>query len=262
MSDVARTKAPSAEYFDTWYADTVGSQAKDEIQQRHLGLPSHVLSTSSLTWDAVGEVCTELRLAPGQLLLDLACGRGGYGFEVSARTQARLVGVDFSGEAVSQASKLARQLAVDAQFAVGDLAATGLGSGSVDAVMCIDSIQFAVDPTAAYAEIRRVLNPGGRVVMTCWEPVRPDDDRLVERLRIVDLDDGLRDAGFNEVEVRERPAWRAAELAMWAEAADLDPGDDLALLSFKNEAVRVLATASLVRRVLAVATAPLTAGDA
>src|ERR1019366_5591975 len=30
---------PSAEYFDGWYADMAASPVKDEIMQRHLGLP-------------------------------------------------------------------------------------------------------------------------------------------------------------------------------------------------------------------------------
>jgi SAM-dependent methyltransferase len=40
-----------------------------------------------------------------------------------------------------------------------------------------NAIQFAPRPDAAYRELRRVLAPGGRVVLTCWEPVNPDDER-------------------------------------------------------------------------------------
>ena len=80
-----------------------GSPVKDEIEQRHLGLPPHLLSTSLLTWDGIAEVTAALRLSPGGTLLDLACGRGGYGLEIAARTGARLMGVDFSAEAVRQA---------------------------------------------------------------------------------------------------------------------------------------------------------------
>jgi hypothetical protein len=69
---------PSADHFDRWYANMTGSPAKDEIVQRHLGLPAHVLSTSLLTWDAIAEVVAALRLSPGRTLLDLACGRGGW----------------------------------------------------------------------------------------------------------------------------------------------------------------------------------------
>ena len=40
-----------AQYFDTWYAGMPGCPVKDEIQQRHLGLPPGLLSTSLLTWE-------------------------------------------------------------------------------------------------------------------------------------------------------------------------------------------------------------------
>ena len=92
-----------AQYFDTWFASMARSPAVDEIQQLHLGLPPGLLSTSLLTWEGIAEVTGALRLSPGALPLDLACGRGGYGLEVAARTGARLAGVDFSAEAIHQA---------------------------------------------------------------------------------------------------------------------------------------------------------------
>ena len=245
-----------ARYFDGWYADMTGSQAKDQIQQRHLGLPPSLLSTSLLGWDGIAEATAALRLTPGDTLVDLACGRGGYGLEVAARTGARLVGVDFSAEAVRQAREQAQQRGTTAEFRVGDLAASGLDSGSADAVLCVDAIHFAPEPAAAYREIARILAPGGRAVLTNWEPVDWDDQRLPERLRRVAIGEGLTAAGFGDVEVAERPGWRAAERAMWEEAAALDPGDDAALRSFHEEGVRSLETFGLVRRVMATATAP------
>jgi hypothetical protein len=93
------------------------------------------------------------------------------------------------------------------------------------------------------------------VVLTCWEPVNPDDERLPDRLRRVSLHAGLAAAGFSEIKVRERPGWRAAERSMWEEAAALDPGDDPSLQSFHNEGVRSLDTFTLLRRVMATAAA-------
>jgi len=247
---------PLAQYFDGWYADMARTPVKDEIEQRHLGLPPHLLSASLLGWAGIAEVTQALQLAAGGVLLDLACGRGGYGLEIAARTGARLVGIDFSAEALRQAGEQARRLRRAAEFRVGNLTATGLDAGSAAAVLCIDAIQFAEPPDAAFREIRRVLVPGGRAVLTCWEPRVPDDDRLAGRLRRVDLAAGLAAAGFARVEVTERPDWRAAERAMWAEAAALEPGTDPALRSFHDEGVRSLATFGLLRRVMASATAP------
>jgi len=93
-------------------------------------------------------------------------------------------------------------------------------------------------------------------VLTCWEPHEPGDERLPARLRHFDLAAGLTAAGFGEVEVRDRAPWRAGERAMWAEAAALDPGDDPALVSFHDEALRSPIVIELTRRVMATATAP------
>ncbi len=249
---------PEVTTFNNWYADMAGSPVKDEIVQRHLGLPPALLSSSLLGWEGIGEVVAALQLNPGATLLDLACGRGGYGLEVAGRSGAALIGVDFSAEAVRQAREHARRLGRAADFRVADLAATGLDSGSVDGVLCVDAIQFARDPAAAYAELRRVLGPGGRAVLTCWE-TSSADERIPERLRLVDLGGGLTGAGFASVEVLDRPGWRERELAMWEEAAALDPGDDAALQSLHDEAVSVLPTFGLMRRLMATATAPMAA---
>jgi SAM-dependent methyltransferase len=137
---------------------------------------------------------------------------------------------------------------------LGELA--GLDTGSSDAVLCVDAIQFAQQPDAAYREIQRVLAPGGRAVLTCWEPTGQDGERLPDRLRRVDLGAGLTAADFDNIQVRDRPGWRACERAMWEEAAELDPGDDPALQAFHDEGVRSLKVFGLVRRVIATATAP------
>ena len=250
------TPARDAAYFDDWYAAMPASPLKDQIEQRHLGLPPHLLSTSLLPWSGIADVVAALQLTADGTLLDLACGRGGYGLELAARIGCRLVGVDFSAEAVRQATEHARGLGRAAAFQVGDLAATGLAAGSVDAVVCIDAIQFAGQPAAAYAELRRVLAPGGRVVLTSWEALDRDDDHVSERLRSVDLAGGLAAAGFRHVDVRDRSDWKAVEHAMWEEARALDPGADPALRSFHEEGVRARDLSPRLRRVMATATAP------
>ena len=249
-------KPRSAEYFDGWYANKSDAPQVTEIMNRNLGLPPDALAGIVPAF-AIDEIAGELRLKPGDVLLDLACGRAWYGLEITDRAGGRLIGVDFSAEAVRQAGQQARlRSRDDAEFRTGDLTASGLPDRSVNAVLCTDSIQFPEQPEAAYRELRRVLVPGGRAVLTSWEPVDPGDERLNGRMRQVDLGAGLRDAGFIDIEVKDRPQWLACEQAVWQEAVALDPGADPALRSFHDEGVRSLQWATALRRVMAAATAP------
>ena len=118
-------ESPSAEFYDQWYSELAHAPLKDEITQRHLGLPPYLLSTSLLPWAGIADVIEALCLSRDDLLLDLACGRGGYGMEVAHRTGDRLVGIDYSHVAVGLATQQAAQLGREADFRVGDMAATG-----------------------------------------------------------------------------------------------------------------------------------------
>ena len=66
---------------------------------------------------------------------------------------------------------------------------------------------------------------------------------------------GLTDAGFADVRVVERPAWRTAERGLWQDAAAIGPGDDPDLRDLHDEATSILPIFDLLRRVLATATA-------
>jgi len=248
-----------ADYFDQWYAGLLASPARNAIVARTLGLPPGMLSTGSLTWPGVAEVTEALRLAPGGLLVDAACGFGSYGIEVARRSGARLLGVDFSRVALEQAraAGVAFLPVGQAEFRTGTLAATGLPDGVADGLMCLDSVQFADPPLAGLHEFRRVLAAGGRLVLTCWEAVEATDERVPARIRALNLERDLPAAGFTGVRVQDRPDWRSAELRMWQEfmaapAAD----DDAGLRSMQAEGERSLATWDAMHRVFATATAP------
>ncbi|UQU61352.1 methyltransferase domain-containing protein [Couchioplanes caeruleus] len=249
--------ARDAGYFDQWYADMAACPARDAIVARTLGLPPELQFASALTWEALDEITRELRLPPGGLVLDLGCGRGGYGIEVALRAGARLAGVDFSAVALEQARAIAGRRLPEgrAGFRVGTLTASGLPDGVADGVMCVDAVQFAEPPVAALREVRRVLTGGGRVVLTCWEAADPADERVPARIRAVDLRRDLPAAGFVDVRVEDRPGWRRAERALWEAAVAADDPDP-AVGSLRDEGRRSLESFGSLRRVVATATAP------
>ncbi len=244
------------QHFDAWYARLATSAAHDDLVRRHLGLPPLLLVTGMVPWSGLDDVTSALRLVRDEVLLDLACGRGGYGLAVAERTGCALVGVDFSAEAVRQAQANADALGQAADFRVGDLERTGLEDDSVDAVMCLDSVRFSLRDLNTYAEVRRVLRPGGRVVMTAWEARDRDDEDVPASLRTLDVAFGLERAGFEEVEREVCDDWSARERALWEDAVSLDPGDDAALASLAEEGRTVLATFDRVERVMVSATSP------
>lgn len=247
-----------AAYFDGWYTDLAHSPAQQRIQQDALGLPPRLQSSSLLTWDGLDEVIDLLDVGPGDTLLDVACGRGGYGLEAAARTGAALIGVDFSAVAIAQAERNVPtfELAASARFQVGDLVDTGLADRCADAVLCVDAIQFATPFLSAAREFRRVLRADGRAVLTCWQPVDRATEAIPARLRELDPARDLTAAGFTDVVVDDRPDWHDAERAMWDAAIAVGPSADPAITSMQSEATRVLAQFAAIRRVLITATAP------
>ncbi|WP_433040303.1 class I SAM-dependent methyltransferase [Dactylosporangium sp. CS-033363] len=245
--------ALDAAYFDQWYADMATSPARDAILSRTLDVPSSYGLPGVLTGPALDELSAALGLPADGLLLDIACGRGGYGIELARRAGSRLIGVDFSAVALSSAVPLAAsRLPGRASFQVGTLDATGLDSGIADGLMCIDAVQFAAPPLAGLAEFRRLLKPGGRLVVTCWEGSSAD---VPARIQAVDLARDLPLAGFVDVLVEDRPGWRAAERSLWEEALAAPPSDP-AIVALQDEARSSLATFDVMHRVFATATAP------
>jgi SAM-dependent methyltransferase len=245
----------SAGFFDQWYEEMGRSASRDQIVRRTLGLPSDMDASGLLPWAGVAEVAAALNLAPGQLLVDLGCGPGGYGLEIARRTGARLLGLDFSPVAVATAASHP-DIAGRAAFCVGNITAAGVGTGVADAVVCIETIMFAGAHLDALRECRRVLAPGGRLVLTCWEATDLADSRLPQWARRIDLMRDLAEAGFEQVDVADKPAWREAERDLYESALQADAAGDPSIESLQEQARRGLELFDSTRRVCATATAP------
>jgi SAM-dependent methyltransferase len=245
-------------FFDQWYSEIGRSGRRDAIVRRALGLPPDMEASSLLPWAALTEVAAALNLAPGQVLVDLGCGRGGYSLELARQAGARLLGLDFSPVAVAAAASRAAStgIAGRAAFCVGDIAATGVRTDAADAVVCIETIMFAGAPLDVFRECHRILAAGGRLVLTCWEATDRAGERLPQWARRLDLKRDLTQAGFEQITITGKPAWRAAERDLYESAIQADADGDLAIESLQEEARRGLELFDRSRRVCVTATAP------
>ncbi|MEV0674881.1 class I SAM-dependent methyltransferase [Actinosynnema sp. NPDC050436] len=221
-------------------------------------LPGEVEPFSFVPAAGLAEVAAAVRVGPGGLLVDLACGRGGPGLWVARRLGARLRGVDASPVAVAAATRRRALFGpgLDARFAVGDLAGTGLDDGVADAVVCVDAFQFSEDHDPVVRELRRVLRPGGRLALTCWESRDLGDSAVPARFAGLRCGELLRRGGLADVEVVERPGWEQRRRAAYEAALAAGPSDDAGLALMREEARSALGSLPRLRRVLVTATNP------
>ena len=90
-------------------------------------------------------------------VLDLGCGKGGALRELAKLTKAKLHGLDVREDHV----RLARSLCPDCNIAVGDACSMPYGDESFDVVVCLESAFHYQSKDRFLSEVRRVLRPGG-----------------------------------------------------------------------------------------------------
>ena len=101
-------------------------------------------------------------LADGEVAADVACGTGLLAQELARLAPgAGVVGFDFSGEMVRRAAGTAGR----PRFAVADALRLPLADASVDVVTIAFGLRNLPEPAAGLLEFRRVLRPGGRLVV-------------------------------------------------------------------------------------------------
>jgi SAM-dependent methyltransferase len=184
----------------------------------------------------------------GDAILEIGAGPGDTGFLAAPRLGAsgRLVSSDISPAMVAVAERRAKELGVNnAAFEVVDAQAMKFPDASFDGVICRWGYMLMPDPAVALAETRRVLKPGGRLVLAVFTspadnpwaalpsrllvesghvptptPGTPGILALADRARLEGL---LRNAGFTDLLVEPvRFAWRFADAsAYWTFLVEL-----------------------------------------
>jgi demethylmenaquinone methyltransferase/2-methoxy-6-polyprenyl-1,4-benzoquinol methylase len=108
----------------------------------------------------------------GALALDLGTGTGDLALELRRQGAARVVGVDFSPEMLAAARAKARAAAeTDSSPVMGDALHLPFADGTFDCLTNAFLLRNLVDLPAAFAEMARVLRPGGRLV--CLDMTQP-----------------------------------------------------------------------------------------
>ena len=112
-------------------------------------------------------------VAPGQAVLDVACGTG-----VVARTaadrmggQGRVVGLDLNEGMLTVAGRLRP----DIEWRQGDAADLPFGPGSFDVVLCQSAMMFFPDRAGSLREMARVATPGGTVAVQVWDQLEAQE---------------------------------------------------------------------------------------
>ena len=106
----------------------------------------------------------QLQLNEDSLLLDAGCGSGLFS-NMAIATGAQVIGTD----AAPGLLEMARERNPDNNFLEEDLEALPFATDSFDAVVGFNSFQYAGNFTAALAEAKRVLKPGGKLVIGIWD---------------------------------------------------------------------------------------------
>ena len=174
-----------------------------------------------------------LDVRAGERVLDLGCGFGRHSYEALKRG-AEVVACDLARPEVEQVRDLARLLAAEGEVGKSVMAAPVQGDAlglpfdddSFDRVIASEVLEHITDDGSAFAELARVLRPGGRLAVTvpswlaetvCWKlsseyhaPAAPGGHVRIYRLRDVRRKltaAGLQPGGWHRAHALHSPYW-------------------------------------------------------
>lgn len=136
-------------------------------------------------------------MARGKDVLDIACGEG-YGAAIIAQVARSVVGMDVSAEAVSHAERSYPR--PNLTFRPADARHIAAPDASFDVVSSFETLEHFYEHEEFYAEIRRVLRPGGiLVISTPDRAVYSPDGSVANRYHVRELSRSEFETGLTAV---------------------------------------------------------------
>jgi SAM-dependent methyltransferase len=137
----------------------------DRAASRYEGLWAEQLAA------AQGLMLELVDLQPGHNVLDVACGTGLITFAAAQAVgpDGSVLGVDISGGMVEACMQRAQARRVaNVAFERMDAELLDLPAAAFDVALCAFGLMYLSDPEAALREMRRVVQPGGRMAAAVW----------------------------------------------------------------------------------------------
>jgi SAM-dependent methyltransferase len=111
---------------------------------------------------------------PGETVIDIGCGCGAttLGLAESVGPAGRVIGLDVSapmlGRARERLQSAGLQFAGNIDLVLADAASYAFPPEAADLLFSRFGVMFFGEPTQAFANLRRALKPGARLVFACW----------------------------------------------------------------------------------------------
>lgn len=117
-------------------------------------------------YDLVVKYLRSLKIPENGVILDMGCGDGALAGVIHNTLNNHIIGVDTDPYAIALARGIFEKRGYRGEFFKIEGYATEFPDGKFDAAVCSDVIEHVADPVDLLREIKRVLRPGGHLVIT------------------------------------------------------------------------------------------------